>query len=85
MAGVHRRRCLLVRRPHATVLVVAVAAAGMALAVYSAWPRGAPAPIAASVNQDFAVGAPTWQVYPAGHPTAPGPVSGELLDGTGST
>ena len=82
MARVHRRRCLLVRRPWAIGLLVAIAVAGISLAGYRVWPHGNPVPRAAGAGQDFAAGAMTLQVCPAGHRTNPGPVSRELLYGT---
>jgi thiol-disulfide isomerase/thioredoxin len=63
------------------LLIVAATAAGVVLAGCASSSRSTAAGTTGT-GQSVAAGAPTWQVYPAGQRTMPGPVAGELLDGT---
>ena len=73
----------MVHRPRVTLLlIVAVAAGGVALAGCASSGRSTGAAGTLGAGQGFAPGVATWQVYPAGQRVRPAAVSGELLDGS---
>jgi thiol-disulfide isomerase/thioredoxin len=71
----------LVRRLHATRLLVAVVVAAALTAVACGSPNGASTAGTAGPGQGYAAGAPTWQKFPAIERDPPVTASGELLDG----